>query len=180
MNPDPKDDAPYYHPASTDSALNKLVGEQPSASVMSMAEGAAMICERLGADATQPDIQVLAWGWAATTMEAIRLQRERVRQLDLYARDHCGGNYDEAQFKIANSGKYKRVESRIRALRRELEEYEESLVQRMKGIREGTGEFRISGTSEQDPPSSLQNQPQDPPTQPGQHSDTGCSRAETG
>jgi len=118
---------PETHPASQETALTKIVGAQPSVAEMSMAEGAAVIIERVGADPTAPDVQVLAWGWAATCMESIRLMREKVRQLDHYARDHCAGNYDEAQFQIANSGKYKNIESRIRVLRKDMELWEQQL-----------------------------------------------------
>lgn len=130
------------HPTAAESALSKRVGESPSALSMSMAEGAAGIMEQtarrcgLPVEAIQdkPDIQVLAWGWAASVQEMGLLMKEKVRQQDIHARERCGGNYDQAIFELTNSKKYQNVESKIARLKKQLGEWEEDLALRVKAL----------------------------------------------
>jgi hypothetical protein len=114
--------------------VRQRLGEDPDIMKFSLAELAGGICERTGAATSWPDVQVLAMGWAASAREAASLLRQKVIETQEYAITWCEGNHDKANFEIVQSGKFRRLDSRISILTSEMKGYEKSLKELAKAL----------------------------------------------
>lgn len=107
--------------------VRERLGHDPDIMRCSLADLAGEICERTSAPLDWPDVQVLAMGWAAAAREAASLMRQKVIETQEYAILYCEGNHDKANFEIVQSGKFRRLDSRVRTLTTEMKVYEERL-----------------------------------------------------
>jgi len=107
--------------------VRERLGHDPDIMRYSLAELAGDICDRTGASTEWPDVQVMAMGWAAAAREAASLLRQKVIETQEYAILWCDGNHDKANFEIVQSGKFRRLDSRVRTLTNEMKAYEERL-----------------------------------------------------
>ena len=132
--PNPSEELPKKGPRPD--PVRERLGHDPDIMRHSLAELAGYICSRTGASTSWPDVQVMAMGWAAFAREAASLLRQKVIEIQEYAIDWCEGNHDKANFEIVQSGKFHRLDSRVRALTTEMKAYENRLKELAKALEE--------------------------------------------